>query len=118
VICIAIPILSLRLPRLSYVIVLVELALVLAATILAWRVRSSRHLFKCCVVAGMSWCAFTHGFCFGVLQIEGAHPSDDWGSLAGFGIVAASVPGIPLGLIVGAVVVLVRKKWAQRIASG
>ena len=103
----------------SYVIIVVEFRkLVLAATYFAWRARASRHLFICCLLAGMAWCAFLHGLCFGVLQIEGAHSSDDWGGLAGFGIVAAFLPGIPVGLIIGAVIIFVRKKRAQRIASG
>jgi hypothetical protein len=54
----------------------------------------------------------------GVLLVEGAHPSDDWGTLAGFGIVAAFLPGIPVGLIVAAVVFLVRRNRARRVVSG
>jgi hypothetical protein len=118
VIVLAIPILSLRQPRLRYLLVLVELVLVLAAMSFAWRARSSRYLFACCVLGGMAACAFLHGFCFGVLQVEGVHPSDDWGTLAGFGIVAAFLTGIPVGLIVGAVVFLVRRKRAERVAVG
>jgi hypothetical protein len=103
---------------LRYVVVFVELVLVLAATYFVWRARSSRHLFVCCILAGMAWSAILHGFCFGVLRVEGAHSNDDWGSLAGFGIVAAFVPGVPVGLIVGAVVAFVRRNRARRVASG
>ena len=48
----------------------------------------------------MAWCAFLHGFLFGMIQIEGPHPGVGAPLLLGFGIVTAFLPGIPLGMVV------------------
>jgi hypothetical protein len=101
-----------------YGVVLIELALAIAATSLAWICRSSKRLFACGVLAGMAWCSFIHGFCFGVLRVEGtpAGPADDWGMLVGFGVISAVIPGVLLGLIVGTLAVAGRQRYERRVA--
>jgi hypothetical protein len=91
---------------LEYLVVLVEGLFALAATFWAWRFwRSSEAdafpVFLCGLLAGMTWCAFFHGFLFGILQIEGPHRRGSAPLLLGSGIIAALLPGIPVGMIVG-----------------
>ena len=49
----------------------------------------------------MAWCAFLHGFLFGMIQIERPYPGVGAPLLLGFGIVIAFLPGIPLSMVVG-----------------
>ncbi len=98
----------------EYLVVMVEGLIALAATFWAWRSwRSSEadafRLGLCGLLAGMTWCAFFHGFLFGVVQTEGPHPRGDAPLLLGFGIVTAIFPGLPVGLIVGLVLYLSRR---------
>ena len=58
----------------------------------------------------MAWCAFLHGILFGVIQIEGPHPRGNAPLLLGTGMVAAILPGIPVGLIVGFMFYLSRSR--------
>ncbi|HQR06520.1 MAG TPA: hypothetical protein PLN21_06845 [Gemmatales bacterium] len=83
-----------------YLVVLVEALLALAATLLTWKLRRSRLFSTCCVLLGMTWCAFLHGFIFAVVLQDGGN---DYGMLAGFGVVIALFFGIPAGLILGQV---------------
>ena len=99
----------------EYLVVMVEGLIALAATFWAWRCwRSSEadafRLGLCGLLAGMTWCAFLHGILFGVIQIEGPHPRGNAPLLLGTGIVAAILPGIPVGLIVGFVFYLSRRR--------
>jgi hypothetical protein len=103
--------------RLEYFVVLAELLIALSVTFVAWRFRRSFSNFLFGILLGMTWCAFLHGFCFGVLQIEGPHAASDPGGLIGFGIVAAILPGIPLGAFVGAVLVALRKDNKDRCTN-
>ena len=65
---------------LEYIAVLAELLIALTVTFVTWRFRRSFSTFLFSIMLGMAWCEFLHGFCFGVLQIEGpqrrAIPSD------------------------------------------
>jgi hypothetical protein len=99
---------------LEYLVVMVEGLIALAATFWAWRCwRSSEadafRLLLGGLLAGMTWCAFFHGFLFGVVQTEGPHPGGNAPLLLGFGIVAAFLPGIPVGMIVGFLFYLSRR---------
>jgi hypothetical protein len=89
----------------EYLIVMIEGVIVVAVTSLAWGLRRSRPslFFLCGILLGMAWCAFLHGFCFGVLDVEGRHSEQDPRGLAGFGLVAALFFGIPLGTGIGLV---------------
>ena len=58
----------------------------------------------------MARCAFLHGFLFGVIQIEGPHLGVGAPLLLEFGIVTAFLPGIPLGMVVGVVLYLLRRR--------
>ena len=58
----------------------------------------------------MAWCAFLYGFLFGMIQIEGPHPGVGAPLLLGFGIVTTFLPGIPLGMVVGVVLYLLRRR--------
>lgn len=77
----------------------------LTVTSLAWGLRSSRPfvLILCGILLGMAWCAFLHGFCFGVLHVDGRHSETDLRLLVGFGLVAALFFGVPLGVVIGLV---------------
>lgn len=55
-----------------YVIVLTEALLASIATFLLWCNRRSPRLRRYSILFGMAWCAFIHGFSFGVI-----HPSRD-----------------------------------------
>ena len=97
----------------EYVVVSAELLVALAMTFVAWRFRRSFSPFLFGIVLGMAWCAFLHGFCFGVLQVEGRHAQSDPGGLIGFGIVTSVIPGIPLGVVLGAVLLFARKRHSS-----
>ena len=97
---------------LEYIAVLAELLIALSVTFVAWRFRRSFSNFLFGILLGMTWCAFLHGFCFGVLQIEGPRAQSDAVGLIGFGIVAAIFPGVPLGAVVGAALVALRNRRA------
>lgn len=83
-----------------YLVVLIEALLALTATILAWKLRRSNSFATCCMLLGMTWSAFLHGFIFAVVLQDGGN---DFGMLAGFGVVIALFIGIPVGLILGKV---------------
>jgi len=87
----------------EFLIVIIEGLTALAVTLLAWRCRRSGPLVLVFygVLLGMVWCAFLHGFCFGVLRVEGPHAEGNARLLAGFGLVAAIFAGIPLGTVLG-----------------
>ena len=85
----------------EYFIVMIEGLIAVTITSLAWIRRRSGSLFLWGVVLGMAWCALLHGFCFGVLRVEGPHADRDPLLLAGFGLVTAFFAGIPLGTVLG-----------------
>jgi hypothetical protein len=95
---------------LEYAVVLAEFLIALTTTFVAWRFRRSFSLFLFGILLGMTWCAFIHGFCFGVLQIEGPHARSDPGGLIGFGLVASILPGIPVGAVLGVALLFARKR--------
>jgi hypothetical protein len=103
---------------LEYVVVMVEGLIAVFATFWAWRCfRSSEsdafRLVLCGLLTGMVWCAFLHGILFGVIQIEGPHPRGNAPLLLGSGIVAAILPGIPVGTIVAFAFYLSRRRtWS------
>jgi hypothetical protein len=72
--------------------------------------RRSSTVTVCGILLGMAWCAFLHGFCFGVLQVEGPQAARDPGLLAGFGMAAAIFLGLPAGMILGLVLNLLRPR--------
>jgi hypothetical protein len=99
---------------LEYLVVMFEALIALAAMFWAWRCwRSSEadafRLGLRGLLTGMTWCAFLHGFLFGVVQTEGPHPGGNAPLLLGFGIVVAFLPGVPVGLIVGFLLYLARR---------
>ena len=94
----------------EYTVVVAELLLALTMSFLAWRFRRSFSLFLAGILLGMAWCAFLHGFCFGVLRVEGPHAQSDPGALIGFGIATSIFTGVPVGAVLGAVLLAARKR--------
>jgi hypothetical protein len=85
--------------RVEYVVVLVEGLIALAVTAAAWRSRRAGPLFLSGLLMGMAWCAFLHGFCFGVLRVEGPRANHDPVALVGFELTTAIFLGIPIGAL-------------------
>lgn len=101
-----------------HVVVLTEALLAIVATILIWRNRRSQRLGLFSVLFGMAWCAFIHGFSFGVLRVKGDRVPDP-DLIAGFGFSFAIFFGIPLGAILGLVLGLFqRRSGDQRPPTG
>lgn len=74
-----------------------------AASVLTWCCRRSGAVALCGLPLGMAWTALLHGFCFGVLQVEGPQAALDPGLLAGFGLAIAVFIGLPVGAVLGLV---------------
>jgi hypothetical protein len=92
------------------IIVTIEGLIAIAVSILTWRCRRSGAVGLCGVLLGMAWAAFLHGFCFGVLQVEGPKATQDLGLLAGFGVVSAVFLGLPVGAILGLILYSLRSR--------
>lgn len=104
---------------LTYLIITIEGFITLALATMTVRVRRSGSralLFFCVTLSVMAFCSFAHGFSFGVLQVEGPHGRDEPLLLAGFGLIAAVLPGLPLGMILG--VVFSRKRPGATTSIG
>jgi hypothetical protein len=102
-------------------IVIIEGIVAFTATRVAWRLRRSGRfaLFLCGILLGMAWCPFLHGVFFGVLEVEGHHADPDLGLLLGFGLVAALLPGIPLGAVLSLALVAASRlgQWRRAIRA-
>jgi hypothetical protein len=97
-----------------YLVVLIEALAVIGAILLArrWRRFGVSGRIVCGLLLGMTAFAFLHGFCFGILQAEGPHGRDDPLLLAGFGVVAAIMPGTIVGAILGLILCRLRPRRA------
>ena len=91
---------------LEYAVVLAELLIALSVTFVGLRFGRTFSSFLFGVLLGMAWTTLSTASASACSRLKVITRSDP-GGLIGFGIVAAILPGIPLGVVVGAVLVTV-----------